>query len=169
MRVRDMALSLALIGVAAGHAYPQSLETGERIYMLARGELGITETPGPKTTPRIAEYWRVAGYDLGDDVSWCSGFVMALAILADADISGATPASRSWLSVGAAVHDPQPGDVVVFWRGSRWGRSGHVGIFVRETPSRVYVIGGNQGFEGAVTETSFPRERVLGIRRLMAR
>ena len=36
------------------------------------------------------------------------------------------------------------GDIAVFWRGSKEGQEGHVGLYISETPNFVYVLGGNQ-------------------------
>ena len=76
-------------------------------------------------------------------------------------------AARSWLNVGRAIHDPEPGDVVVFWRGQMDSWTGHVGIFtgVSLDGTRIYTLGGNQS--NAVTISAYPKERLLSFRRLI--
>jgi hypothetical protein len=61
---------------------------------------------------------------------------------------------------------PEPGDIVVFWRGSPDSWTGHVGIFFGFSISgeRVYCLGGNQGNQVSVSAYSF--DQVLGFRRL---
>lgn len=84
---------------------------------------------------------------------------------ADMERSGRGNA-RSWLNVGVQVENPEPGDVVVFWRGSPRSHKGHVGIFqgYSRDQRRIYVLGGNQ--DDQVSTTAYPTERLLGFRRL---
>ena len=84
-------------------------------------------------------------------------------------------AARSWLRVGTPIALDQAivgNDVVVLQRGTgaQPGPSvidapGHVALFGGfDGPDRVILRGGNQG--DAVSDASFPRARVLGVRRL---
>jgi len=75
--------------------------------------------------------------------------------------------ARSWLEVGLNVdNDPEPGDIVIFWRDSVDSWLGHVGIYFgfSKDGKRVYCLGGNQGNQ--VSVSAYPLERVLGFRRL---
>jgi hypothetical protein len=77
--------------------------------------------------------------------------------------------ARSWLLTGLNVDtSPEPGDIVVFWRGSPDSWTGHVGIFFgfSITGERVYCLGGNQGNQVSVSAYSF--DNVLGFRRLVS-
>ena len=60
--------------------------------------------------------------------------------------------------------DPKPGDMVVFWRESRKSWKGHIAMYIRETETHVYVLGGNQNNQ--VKISAYPKYRVLGYRTL---
>jgi peptidoglycan hydrolase-like protein with peptidoglycan-binding domain len=68
--------------------------------------------------------------------------------------------------VGTKVTNPEPGDVVVYWRESINSWKGHVGIFMgfSKDGSLVYTLGGNQG--NAVSISAYKADEVLGFRRL---
>lgn len=82
----------------------------------------------------------------GDDIAWCGLFV---AHCIGATLSGeplpANPlGARNWSRFGARCV-PQPGAVMVFWRGKKDGWQGHVGFYAGEHPTKGYLIlGGNQ-------------------------
>jgi len=87
-----------------------------------------------------------------------------------AGLNGSKQANaRSWLLFGMNVDTaPEPGDVVVFWRGSRDSWLGHVGFFLgfSKNGQRIYCLGGNQGNQ--VSVSAYPAENLLGFRRLSA-
>jgi uncharacterized protein (TIGR02594 family) len=70
--------------------------------------------------------------------------------------------AKSWLGVGRPVDQPHLGDVVVLWREHPKSWKGHVGLFIRQTPNWVYLLGGNQG--NRVSIQAYRRHRVLGYR-----
>jgi len=75
--------------------------------------------------------------------------------------------ARSWLNVGKPVSLDQAAaafDVVVLWRGDPEGASGHVGLYAGRSNGKIKILGGNQN--NAVTISSYPENRLLGIRRL---
>ncbi len=74
--------------------------------------------------------------------------------------------ARSWLHVGVSVVDPEPGDVVIFWRESPNSYKGHVGIFMgySQDKTRIYTLGGNQG--NMVSQSAYSASQLLGFRRL---
>lgn len=130
----------------------------------AFGEYGVTEINGSEDNPRIVEYFKEAGHSWvkDDETAWCSAFMNFVAKKAGAECSGKLNA-RSWLSVGTRITgQPKPGDAVVFWRESRKSWKGHIAIFIRETDTHVYVLGGNQG--NRVCITPYPKYRVLEYR-----
>jgi uncharacterized protein (TIGR02594 family) len=111
-------------------------------------EIGVTETPGPKSTPRIMDYRRFAGCDLdGDDgaVPWCRIYICA--IFASCGI----PYKKDWMA-RAVERDPNfielPGPaldaVCSFWRSSKASGLGHTGFYRGETKTKVLVEGGNE-------------------------
>ena len=69
--------------------------------------------------------------------------------------------ARNWMKFGAAT-TPRLGAVLVFWRGSRAGTSGHVGFYVGEDATAYHVLGGNQ--TDGVTITRLLKSRLLGAR-----
>lgn len=133
----------------------------------AAGEhLGLKEWPGAKHNPRVVEFFEQSGHSWvkDDETPWCAAFVGA--VLASVGLQGTGKLNaRSYLDWGQAVDDPRPGDVVVFWRGSKNGWQGHVAFFVRwDGDDGLIVRGGNQG--NAVSDARYPRDRLLGFRRV---
>jgi uncharacterized protein (TIGR02594 family) len=131
-------------------------------------ELGQKEIKGPQENPSIVRYAKEGGtfeWKSEEDTPWCSIFANWCAC--KVGLAGSNlPSARSWLVVGQPINDPQPGDIVVFWRESRDSWKGHVGFFFGFTMNskRVYCLGGNQGNQ--VSITSFDIIQVLGYRRL---
>ncbi|MBN2843826.1 MAG: TIGR02594 family protein [Sedimentisphaerales bacterium] len=127
---------------------------------------GLSEVDGPKSNPHIIEFFREIGYDWVTDDSttaWCSAVINYFAKKHGYYRSGRLDA-RSWLKVGEIVLEPQLGDIVVFWRGSISSWTGHVGIYINHNEKYIWVLGGNQS--NAINITAYPRERLLGYRRL---
>lgn len=139
----------------------------EELLKIAFSELGTEEIEGEKHNPRILSYAKETGIKgiTSDEVAWCSTFVNWVAWKAGLQRSG-KPNARSWLDVGIKVSNPEPGDVVVFWRESPQSWKGHVGLFlgVSTDKKRVYCLGGNQGNRVSVTAYRF--ETVLSFQRL---
>jgi len=100
-----------------------------------------------------------------DEVPWCSSFAYAIAREAGFHPKSITHAAKSWLKLPNVVNeqDVQPGDVVVFHRGSQsW--QGHVAFFVGWHGNYMAVIGGNQ--ENSVKVSHYHKNKLAGIRRL---
>jgi uncharacterized protein (TIGR02594 family) len=139
----------------------------DKLFMEAVSQLGQKEIEGPEDNPTIVNFAKESGFEWVDDdeTPWCSIFMNWCALKADLERSGKVNA-RSWLLVGDKTENPEPGDVVVLWRGSVDSWQGHVGIlfgFSKDT-KRVYILGGNQGNQ--VSIAGFPIDQVLGYRRL---
>jgi uncharacterized protein (TIGR02594 family) len=103
-------------------------------------------------------------------IDWCAAFVNA--VLHEMGIPGSESVSqyplvaKSFLGWGKRVKEPQPGDVVVFHRGTQaW--QGHVGFYygtVYENGKKYYqILGGNQ--DKSVTIQLFLARSAIGIRR----
>lgn len=140
----------------------------DKILKYAIAELGQKEITGPEDNPTIVNYAKEAGFSWvnDDETPWCSIFVNWVAKKAGLKASGKANA-RSWLLEGINVDTaPEPGDVVVFWRGSPDSWQGHVGFFFGFSidGERVYCLGGNQGNQVSVSAYSI--DNVLGFRRL---
>jgi len=137
------------------------------ILEVATAEIGVKEVPGSKANPQILKYAKEAGFKnyKSDETAWCSLFTNWVAHKSGLERTNSLVA-RSWLNTGIPIAQPEPGDVVVFWRVSRDSWQGHVGFFLgfSANGSRVYCLGGNQGNQ--VSITAKPVDRVLGYRRL---
>ena len=137
-----------------------------KIIDIALSQYGIKEVAGSVDNPEVLKYFDEIGFDgskLHDETSWCSAFVNWVAKKAGKPYSGKLTA-RSWLNVGQRVYQPQIGDVVVLWRESPSSWKGHVGLFIRETPKHIYILGGNQSNQ--VKISAFPKNRLLAYKRL---
>ncbi len=140
-----------------------------KLIKIATAELGVKEISGSSHNQTIVNYAKESGFDWvnDDETAWCSIFVNWVAMKCDLKSSKMANA-RSWLDVGTPTNSPEPGDVVVFWRGSPDGWQGHVGFFMgySKDASRVYCLGGNQGNQ--VSISAYKSDQVLGFRRLVA-
>lgn len=138
--------------------------TGPAWLDVARRYIGTREIKGPKHNKHILDWWAKLGAPFRDDETpWCGAFVGG--VLAEAGIKpqpgGAS--ARAWLNFGKKLDKPAVGAVVVFWRGSPSGWSGHVGFVVgKDRKGNIMVLGGNQG--DAVNIKPFSKTRVLGYR-----
>lgn len=132
-------------------------------------ELGVKEIQGEKSNKQVVKYHAYAREDndlnkgLADSVPWCSSFVCY--VLENSGLGSTNSMSaRSYLDWGkSSMGKALPGDIAVFWRGSRNGWQGHVGFYVDETESFVYVLGGNQN--DSVNITRYSKSKLLDIRR----
>lgn len=134
-------------------------------YLLAKRYQGIVvERQGAIHHPAI-QFWLELckfGRNAADETPWCSAFVNFIAWQLDLPRTDSARA-RSWLDVGQPVNYEAAMvgfDIVVLERDG----GGHVGFFDARQPARVFLLGGNQS--NAVTIQGYPRERVLGVRRL---
>ena len=137
------------------------------ILKIAASQLGLEEIKGTLDNPQILAYATETGIAgvTNDEIAWCSTFVNWRAKKAGLPMSG-KPNARSWLNVGKATTQPQPGDVVVFWREDPHSWKGHVGIFMgfNKTGTQVFCLGGNQS--NKVCITPYDAAKVLGYRQL---
>lgn len=139
----------------------------DKLIKVATKELGISEISGSKHNERILQYAEEIGQNWinDDETPWCSVFMNWVAMKSGCQRSNSA-AARSWLTVGFSVQNPEPGDVVVFWRDDPNSHKGHVGIFLgySNDHSRIYTLGGNQG--NAVSISAYSADRLLDFRRL---
>ncbi len=134
---------------------------------IALSQYGITEIKGSNHNPVIVNYSREIGYGgiIDDETAWCSIFINWCALHAGLERSGKLHA-RSWLRVGKPTQQPEPGDVVVFWREKPSSWKGHVGLFISfsEDDQYIYCLGGNQNNQ--VNIKAYPADQLLGFRTL---
>lgn len=153
---------------AAYEAYIKGDSNEPEWMQVARGEMGTIEFLGSADNPEVVKYLKSVdnisiSAQRNDETAWCSAFVNWC--LEQAGINGTkNAAARSWLKWGRKLTKPEPGCIVVLWRGSPDGLMGHVGFFVKETSNYVYLLGGNQGDQ--VNISKYSRVRILGYRNI---
>lgn len=126
----------------------------------AASYLGTKEIPGKLHNARILGWWaKIRAPFRDDETPWCAAFVGG--VLEECGIASTRSASaRSYTKWGVKLDGPKIGAVVVFWRGSPSGWSGHVGFIVgKDDAGNLMVLGGNQGNE--VSVKPFALDRVL--------
>lgn len=138
-----------------------------KVLKKAWGEIGTKEIPGTGNNPDIVKYHRYASKnndeDKPDSVPWCASFVCYILEAVGMQSTNSRMA-RSYERWGkSSKKSPLPGDIVVFWRGSKTATTGHVGFWIDETESYIYVLGGNQNDEVNVSRIS--KSKLLDIRR----
>ena len=126
---------------------------------------GLKEIKGNVHEPIIIDMFAEIGHKwvLNDELAWCSTFANFVCKMTGYEYTGKLNA-RSWLEVGIEVEVPKLGDIVVFWRNGIDSAFGHVGQYVNETETHIYVLGGNQS--NMVRISAYPKNRVLSIRRM---
>ncbi len=136
-----------------------------RTIEIALSQIGIKEITGRRHNPEVLKYFKEIGHlwVKDDETAWCSAFVNWVCKKAGLPYSGKLNA-RSWLNVGRRTTRPKLGDITLFWRESKRSWKGHVAFFIRETPSWIYVLGGNQNNQ--VKISAYPKYRLLEYRRL---
>lgn len=139
----------------------------KNVLIVAAQELGQTEVPGTKDNPRIKEYHKYStiknALGMADSVPWCASFVcwcLEKAGMQSTNSKLARSFERWGISSKIA---PLPGDIVVFWRKSPKSGYGHVGILLKKSGSRLWVLGGNQS--DSVNVATFTTDKMTDIRR----
>jgi uncharacterized protein (TIGR02594 family) len=131
---------------------------------IARTYLGVREITGPKHEPLILKWWtNIKAPFRDDETPWCGAYVGGVLYEADLPIVSGGASARSWLKLKTELDRPAVGCVVIFWRGSKNGYSGHVGFVVGQDKfGNLMVLGGNQG--NVISIKPFDKARVLGYR-----
>lgn len=122
-------------------------ETRELMWFELMKYYGMKEIPGSLHNATILSWWKRLGYDYieDDETAWCSLTINIMALECGIEHTGKLDA-RSWMKIGKPVSDPSIGHVAVFYRGTRSGWQGHVGLFAGydKTKEKVITLGGNQ-------------------------
>ena len=132
---------------------------GEPVWLTeARKHLGLTEIPGPKHNATILGWVkRLGGWFTDDETPWCGTFVAhCMGTIGDRPPKNWFRA-RDWASWGKPT-PPRVGAIAVFGRQG----GGHVGFVVGESPSHLYVLGGNQS--NMVNIAPIAKDRLLALR-----
>ncbi|WP_107327879.1 TIGR02594 family protein [Agrobacterium pusense] len=98
------------------------------------------------------------------ETAWCGAFVgMVVATALPKEPMPANPlGSRNWLKFGKPLNDPQICAIAIFWRGSKDGWQGHVGIVVGHDKTHLHILGGNQS--DSVSIARIAKTRLLRYR-----
>ena len=142
---------------------------GPNIVREALKTYGLRETAGEENTDEIIEMADQLGgviddFYTMDSIPWC-GLAVSYWIMK----AGFTPPknfsqvrARDFAEWGKPSNKPSFGDILVFWRGSKAGRDGHVGLYIAEDDDVYYVLGGNQSDQ--VNITKLKKSRLLAAR-----
>lgn len=125
---------------------------------------GLREAARGADNPAILKWARRLGLAYAhDSIPWCGLFVghCIAAALPDEPLPNNPLSARNWQRFGVRC-EPVLGAVLVFWRGSRKGTSGHVGFYAGEDPSAFHVLGGNQSDSVSIARVA--RSRLLAAR-----
>lgn len=130
-------------------------------------EYNVSSIPGVGNNPRVLKYFADIGHSWvkEDDTAWCACFANWVLKQCGYEGTGSLLA-RSFLKLGQPTTTPLVGDIVVLWRISPASGYGHVGFFIKETETTVFILGGNQTERVNIQE--FPKTRLLGYRKLYA-
>lgn len=134
-----------------------------KAFEVALGEYDVTEWSSGHN-PEVMKYFHETGFSeiKSDEISWCSAFACWCNMKAGMSHPKSLVA-RDWLSWGDEVFEPKLGDITVFWRNDPKGWQGHVGRFIRQNGSRIWVLGGNQSNKVCIDDYS--GGELLGYRR----
>ena len=123
---------------------------------IALAEKRVSEIPGAQANKRIVEYHAATTLKAtSDEVPWCSAF--ACWCVEKAGVKSPKSArARDWLKWGVSVETPFFGCLVIVPRGDN-PEQGHVGFWVAEDSTHVYIYGGNQG--NSVCIEAFPKPK----------
>ncbi len=129
--------------------------------LIAAAELGVSEIVGRRHNPRIQAYHATTnvGDVAPDEIPWCSSFVNWVMLRAG-ERSTRSAAARSWLRWGMPLAIPAVGAIAILERGAP--PSGHVGFLIHWTPSRIFLLGGNQ--TNSVRVSPYDRSLLLDLR-----
>lgn len=135
---------------------------------------GLKEMPGEeKNTPEIVNFFKEIGHSWvkNDELAWCAAYANACLKMAGFLHTGKLNA-RSFLELGEQVSTPRPlgssnefVDMVVLWRKGKDSPWGHVGFYIKERGSDIFILGGNQG--NMVQTSKYARNRLLEYRRVI--
>ena len=135
---------------------------------IAKHEIGQKEEEGPRSNPKILEYFTATTFKTREDETpWCSAF--ANWCMKKAGIAGTKSAAAiSWTHWGKPLC-AAPGAITVIHNpkaaGSRLTASGyHVGFLIEESHSHYRLLGGNQSNQVKYSNFSKASWRLAGYR-----
>lgn len=140
----------------------------DKVLKVAKGELGVKEfIPGSnKVIEKYHAYSTVSNKTgVDDSVPWCASFVCYVLETAGFKSTNSKSA-RSYEKYGSATKSPDPGDIVVFWRGEKSSGKGHVAFFLEyDKDGDIVCLGGNQS--NKVCVATYSKDQLIGFRRIV--
>jgi uncharacterized protein (TIGR02594 family) len=133
-------------------------------YEEARRHLGMQEQRGPGSNRKLLDWADDLDIEYkSDDIPWCGLFVAhCVGSTLPAEVLPRSPLmARGWKSCGRQT-SPRLGAIMVFWRGSKEGSLGHVGLYAGEDQQAYHILGGNQSDSVSVARIS--KRRLLEAR-----
>lgn len=127
--------------------------------------IGIDEFTARGQSNPVIEKWASdlsIGYQ-DDATAWCGLFVAHCigSQLPDEPLPDGPLGAKNWRRFGDHC-SPQPGAVMVFWRGSPNAATGHVAFYIGEDETQFHILGGNQS--DTVSVIRIPKERFIDSR-----
>jgi len=134
-------------------------------FEIALSQYGIKEIAGDVHNPVIVNYFNCIGHKwvTDDETAWCAAFVNYCLVDSGHEGTGKLNA-RSFLDFGTETNSPEPGDIVVLWRGAPNSWKGHVGFYVNEMAGKINILGGNQS--NRVCISAYPKIQLLSYRKI---
>lgn len=123
---------------------------------------GVHERRGNSDHPDIMSLYRDVGHPgiAHDETPWCAAFLGACLERAG-ERSTRSLMARSYSQWGVRLREPRLGAIVVLSRGAD-PAFGHVGFWVGETASKLFLLGGNQA--DSVSVEAFDKRRLIDMR-----
>lgn len=148
------------------YAWLNTVGTLPRMVQEAVKLLGVQEVVGKGSNKTIIS-WRdelnLAGVPIvgfsDDDIAWCGLFLAIVAHRAGKTVVDGPLWARNWAKFGTKSPKPSLGDVLVY---SRKG-GGHVDIYIAESPTYYWGIGGNK--TNQVIISGIRKDRCIAVRR----
>jgi uncharacterized protein (TIGR02594 family) len=159
--------------IPAKYSFLETIGTLPKLVSAALQYFGVKEIPGSKSNPVIIDMAKgmvLSDIYTNDDTSWCGLFIAHLLRITGKPLPDIKKDKYNYLrakwylnwGLNVAKGDERLGDVLIFDREG----GGHVGLYVGESGSTFFVLGGNQS--NAVTITEISKARLLGTRRYYA-
>lgn len=135
----------------------------------AKSFVGMKEIVGAKHNETIVNFMRdlSGGVVKDDETAWCAGFTGFILKRAGLKLPPNPLSARSYLDLPNELDRPAVGALAVFWRGSKAGWQGHIGIITgRDAKNNIMVVSGNNNnmVNIAPYQWQGPGNRLLGFR-----
>lgn len=134
-------------------------------FEFALKEYGEKEILGDSNNSRILQFSKEigAGWVSNDETPWCAIFIQWCLKQAGRKYSYMANAAF-FLEYSLPTETPQLGDIIVLNKENDKKKVGHVGFFIKNDRTGIYVLGGNQN--NSVNITKFEYSRFMSYRKI---